>query len=154
MAAAQAGDQAAYEALLRDCVGVIARAARRQGVPADRVDDVVQDTLLTVHRARQTYDPARSFTAWLRVIAERRAIDLMRRTTRHAARELYAPLAYELHVDESAANARHAGGSAATGGLADAVAGLPVRQREAVQLLVLQEQSLAETAAVTGRSIG
>ena len=66
MAAAQTGDQAAYEALLRDCVGVIETVARRQGVPADRIDDVVQEALLTVHRARQTYDPARSFTAWLR----------------------------------------------------------------------------------------
>ena len=154
MAAAQTGDHAAYEALLRDCVGVIARAARRQGVPADRVDDVVQDTLLTVHRARQTYDPARSFTAWLRVIAERRAIDLMRRTGRHATREVHAPIAYELHADDSAAPARAADGTAASGGLAAAVADLPMRQREAVQLLVLQEQSLAETAAATGRSKG
>ncbi|HEV3372863.1 MAG TPA: sigma factor-like helix-turn-helix DNA-binding protein, partial [Xanthobacteraceae bacterium] len=34
------------------------------------------------------------------------------------------------------------------------VADLPLRQREAVQLLVLQERSLAETAAATGRSKG
>jgi RNA polymerase sigma factor (sigma-70 family) len=154
MAAAQAGDQAAYEALLRDCVGLIERVARRQGVPADRVGDVVQDTLLTVHRARQTYDPARSFNAWLRVIAERRAIDLMRRTGRHAAREVYAPLAYERHPDESAANLRTIYRAEATGGLADAVADLPLRQREAVQLLVLQERSLTETAAATGLSKG
>jgi hypothetical protein len=66
MAAAQAGDQVAYAALLRDCVGVIESVARRQGVPTGRIDDVVQDALLTVHRARQTYDAARSFTAWLR----------------------------------------------------------------------------------------
>jgi RNA polymerase sigma-70 factor (ECF subfamily) len=154
MVAAQAGDHAAYAALLRDCVSVIERTARRQGVPADRVDDVVQDTLLTVHRARQTYDPARSFTAWLRIIAERRSIDLMRRTGRHAAREVHAPLAYELHADDSAAQARAADRAAAGGGLAAAVADLPARQREAVELLVLQEQSLAVTAATTGRSKG
>ena len=104
MAAAQAGDQAAYGALLRDCVGVIEKVARRQSVPADRIDDVVQETLLTVHRTRQTYDPTRSFTAWLRVLAERRAVDLRRKTGRHAVREEHAPLAYERHVDESAAS--------------------------------------------------
>jgi RNA polymerase sigma-70 factor (ECF subfamily) len=154
MAAAQAGDRMAYEALLRDCVGVIESVARRQGVQADRIDDVVQDTLLTVHRARQTYDPARSFTAWLRVIAERRAVDLLRKTGRLRVREVHAPLAYEQHADESAAGRRAAAGGEVTHGLGEAVADLPLRQREAVQMLVLQERSLAETAAATGRSKG
>ena len=154
MRAAQAGDQAAYGSLLRDCVGLIERVARRQGVPADRVDDVVQDTLLTIHRARQTYDPARSFTAWLAVLAQRRAVDLMRKTGRSAAREVHAPLAYEGHADDSAASPRSAYGAEATSRLGEAVADLPLRQREAVQLLVLQERSLAETAATTGRSKG
>jgi RNA polymerase sigma factor (sigma-70 family) len=152
MAAAQAGDHAAYEALLRDCVGVIESVARRRGVSADRIDDVVQDTLLTIHRARQTYDPARPFTAWLRVIAERRAIDLMRRTGRHAVREVHAPLAYERHADEPAASLQAAYGAEAKGKLSDAVADLPPRQREAVQHLMLQERSLAEAAAATGRT--
>ena len=154
MTAAQAGDQGAYGALLRDCVGVIEMVARRQGVPPDRVDDVVQDTLLTIHRARQTYDPARSFTAWLAVLAERRAVDLMRKAGRHAAREVHAPLAYERHADESAASLRSPYGAEAAHRLGEAVADLPLRQREAVQLLVLQERSLAETAAATGRSKG
>jgi RNA polymerase sigma factor (sigma-70 family) len=154
MAAAQAGDQAAYGALLRDCVGVIEKVARRQGVPADRVDDVVQDTLLTIHRARQTYDPTRSFTAWLAVLAERRAVDLLRKAGRHAVREVHAPIAYESHADESAAVRGPAFGAEVSQRLGEAVADLPLRQREAVQLLVLQERSLAETAAATGRSKG
>jgi hypothetical protein len=54
MAAAQAGDGAAYQALLRDCIPVIQSIARRRGVAADHVDDVVQDVLLTIHRSRQT----------------------------------------------------------------------------------------------------
>jgi RNA polymerase sigma factor (sigma-70 family) len=155
MTAAQAGDQEAYGSLLRDCVGVIEKVARWQGVPADRIDDVVQDTLLTIHRARQTYDPTRSFNAWLAVLAQRRAVDLMRKTGRHAAREVHAPLAYEGHADKSAVvGARSAYGTEAAHRLGEAVADLPLRQREAVQLLVLQERSLAETAAATGRSKG
>src|SRR5712691_3126679 len=79
MVAAQAGDRAAYETLLRDCIPFITRVARGQGIRPDLIDDVVQETLLTVHQARQTYDPNRSFTAWLRTIARRRAIDGLRR---------------------------------------------------------------------------
>jgi RNA polymerase sigma-70 factor (ECF subfamily) len=71
MAAAQAGDRVAYETLLRECVSFIAGVARRQGVRRDGIDDVVQEVLLTVDRARATYDPRRSFDAWLRVIAEK-----------------------------------------------------------------------------------
>jgi RNA polymerase sigma factor (sigma-70 family) len=99
MAAAQAGDRAAYETLLQDCIPFIKMVARRRGVSFDRIDDVVRDTLLTVHRARQTYDPSRSFAAWLRTIAQRRAIDGLRRHNRHQSREIYAPLAYENHAD-------------------------------------------------------
>ena len=75
MAAAQAGDRSAYEALLRACTPFIKRVARHQGVHPDWIDDVVQETLLAIHGARRTYDPGRSFTAWLRTIAQRRAID-------------------------------------------------------------------------------
>ena len=73
MAAAQEGDRVAYEKLLRDCASLIASLTRRRGVPPDRVDDVVQEVLLTVHRARATYDPRRSFEAWLRIIVRRPA---------------------------------------------------------------------------------
>ena len=52
MAAAQSGDRVAYETLLRDCVPFIAGLACCRGIPADRTDDVVQETLLTLHRAR------------------------------------------------------------------------------------------------------
>src|SRR5271169_4790036 len=99
MVAAQAGDRGAYETLLRDCIPFIKRVARGRGIRSDFIDDVVQETLLTVHRARQTYDPNRSFTAWLRIIAERRAIDGLRRGGRTRTREIHAPLAYENHSD-------------------------------------------------------
>jgi hypothetical protein len=60
MAAAQVGDRVAYERLLHDCLPFIKWVARGQGVPFDFIDDVVQETLLTVHQARHTYDTNRS----------------------------------------------------------------------------------------------
>lgn len=154
MAAAQGGDRAAYEALLRDCVPLIKAVAGRRGVPPDRSDDVVQDVLLTIHRARQTYDPARSFTAWLCVIAERRAIDLLRQVRRHGAREFYVPLAFEAYPDEGADPTRGVEHAEASGRVTEALATLPPRQREAVEALVLKEQSLTEAAAATRRTKG
>jgi RNA polymerase sigma factor (sigma-70 family) len=154
MAAAQAGDRSAYEALLRDCVPIIQAVARRQGVPSDQVDDVVQEVLLSVHRARQTYDPARSFTAWLQVIAERRAIDHLRRANRQRSREIYAPLDYQGHPDPAADPSRGVQQSDVAARVDRALAGLPKGQREAVKHLIIEERSLSDTAALTRRTEG
>jgi RNA polymerase sigma factor (sigma-70 family) len=154
MASAQAGDRTAYEALLRECVSLVKVFAAGQGVPPDYVDDVVQDVLLTIHRARHTYDPARSFTGWLRVIAERRSIDLLRRIGRQRAREIHSQLAFESYADKSADPTRLGRDAAASSRVYAAMATLPERQREAVQVLVLQDQSLTDAAIVTRRSKG
>jgi RNA polymerase sigma factor (sigma-70 family) len=155
MASAQAGDRASYEALLKECVPLVKSIADRQGVPSDHVDDVVQDVLLTIHRARQTYDPARSFNGWLRIIAERRSIDVLRRVGRQRAREVHAPVAFESFADENV-DLSHSGrrDSHASNRVRAALATLPERQREAVQVLVLQDQSLAEAAVLTRSSKG
>jgi RNA polymerase sigma-70 factor (ECF subfamily) len=151
MAAAQAGDRAAYEDLLRACIPLIRRVARGQGVGPDGLDDVVQETLLSIHQARHTYDPRRSIMAWLRMIAQRRAIDALRRR-KLRAREVYAPIAYENHPDHSGDIKTVAFESRDK--LSAAVQSLPVRQREAVDLLVFQSRSLASAAIATGRSTG
>ena len=154
MAAAQAGDGVAYEALLRACVPIIKSVARRRGVSAHRIDDVVQDVMLTVHPARQTYDPNRSFTAWLCVITDRRAIDLHRRTRRQDVREVHAPLAFESYADQAADPAQGLVHADSTRTVTRVLARLPPRQREAVQQLVLEERSLADAAALTRRTVG
>jgi RNA polymerase sigma factor (sigma-70 family) len=154
MAAAQRGDRSAYEKLLRDCVPFIAAVARRRGVPPDRADDVVQEALLTIHKARATYDPRRSFDAWLRVIVERRAVDVLRQTYRHGTREVHAPLAYDSFADEDVNLAAGIEHDESAGRVHAAVAELPKSQREAVRHLMLEEKSLDDAAASTGRSKG
>ena len=154
MVAAQAGDRAAYETLLRDCIPFIQRVARAQGVPSDFVDDVVQETLLTIHQARQTYDPSRSFTAWLRTIAQRRAIDGLRRGGRTRKREIHKPLAYQSYADPGGDPEQAAFQIGHAEVLNSAIGKLPTRQREAVEHLALQGQSLTQAATATGRSTG
>ena len=153
MVAAQAGDREAYSALLRECVPFIRKVASRRAT-ADRLDDIVQETLMTLHRARSTYDPGRSFIAWLRVIADRRAIDVMRRVAREAGREIHAPLQYDQHPDHTADPAIAEDREATAFQVNQVVATLPLGQRQAVQYLVLQEQTLASAARETGRSEG
>lgn len=153
MAAAQAGDGEAYRRLLRACLPVVAGMARAQGVRPDAVDDVVQDVLLTIHRARATYDPGRPFLPWLRAITQRRAIDGMRRAGRRP-REVHDPIAYEAEADGGPAPGAGLEARDRARVLARAVAALPEGQRQAVEHLALGERSLDEAAELTGRSKG
>jgi RNA polymerase sigma factor (sigma-70 family) len=153
MAAAQGGDRVAYERVLADSVGLIRAVARRQGVSVDQIDDVVQETLLTVHRVRHTYDPSRSYDAWLSAIAGRRAVDGLRSQGRRGRRELHDERAYETHADADDATAATER-EQQTRRLREAIATLPPGQREAVEQLGLKERSLAEAAAHTGRQTG
>jgi len=153
MRAAQAGDRAAYDALLRSCIPLIKHMARRHGIRSHSVDDVVQDTLLTLHRARYAYDPSRSFTGWLSTIARRRAIDGLRRIGRADAREIHAPLAYENHPDASGDSARATVELDQIARLGAALRELAAPQRQTVDV-VLRSRSFACAAAAVGRSPG
>lgn len=154
MKAAQAGDRNAYESLLRASIPFIKMVARKQGVSPDFVEDVVQDTLLTVHRIRQSYDPARPFAAWLRTIAQRRAIDIMRSRGRTSSREIYEPLTIESLPDPTGTPEDQADQTDCRSLLGAAVASLPARQREAVEQLALKGRSLVDAAVAIGLTPG
>lgn len=148
MARAQGGDGAAYVRLLEAVTPVLrARVARWHREPADQ-EDVVQDILLTLHTIRHTYDPARPFAPWLFAIANRRAVDRVRRQSRRHARE--TPLRDEHEaVPEGHSDADHD-----TIGLDAVVRTLPAGQRAAIRLLRLEEMSLREASAASGMTIG
>ena len=152
MTAAQDGDRAAYDRLLREIVPFVRALAMRRHRTPDWAEDAVQDVLLTVHRVRHTYDPRRPFKPWLTTIAHRRCVDLLRRRGRTTANETSDETAYETFADPAANRAMEVYGAA--DGLGEAIASLPAQQREAVELLKLREMSLAEASRASGRSAG
>lgn len=150
MVRAQQGDQRAYEELLqllaRDARGFV---GRRVGW-TDWVEDVVQEALLTVHRARHTYDPARPFAPWFYAIVNSRLIDALRSRKRLAQREVMdgAP------PDRQAAPSAEGGRSDVSETLARAVSNLPRVQREVVSLLKYEDLSVREVASRLGMTEG
>lgn len=148
MARAQSGDRDAYRRLLTAVTPYVrARAVVRLG-SLEEVEDAVQDTLLTIHEARQSYDPAHPFGPWLAAIADRRIADRLRRIRRRdrlreAAGEVVsdAPVRQDKTVLDSRA-------------LDAALSELTAEQVQAIRLLKLEERSLADASATTGQSIG
>jgi len=159
MSAAQDGDRTAYDRLLRQIIPIVRACARRHCQNAADIEELVQETLLTVHRVRHTYDPRRPFLPWLTAIAVRRAIDGLRRRSRigrHEATQLSQlelDAASELHDHADEAQAIEEAASAGPR-LAELLQRLPARQREALQMLKLREMSLAEAALATGQTVG
>ena len=96
MRLAQAGDQAAYASLLVLLTSTTRQFARARLGAVPWIDDVVQETLLAVHRARQTYDPARPFAPWFYAVASSRMIDVIRRERRVTSREIPSDVLPEL----------------------------------------------------------
>lgn len=153
MAAAQAGDRQAYATLLREVAPFARRIAGRYLGPTD-AEDAVQEILITLHAVRHTYDPARPFRPWLATLASRRIIDLLRRRGRRHAPEVELGDEIEALVGGDDGPAALAARVVDIRELRAAVAELPRRQREAVELLRLREMTLEEAARASGQTTG
>jgi RNA polymerase sigma-70 factor (ECF subfamily) len=145
MVRAQAGDQQAYRRLLEDVRDGLGGFLGRRLADPDDVADVLQETLLAVHRARHTYDPARPFGPWLLAIARHALVDHVRRASRRGAREVSEDLL-----------PRHAMAAEAEGSpdLGAALARLPPAQREAFEMLKLDGLSVRVAAERAGTTPG
>lgn len=148
MRLAQGGDQAAYAELLGVLTSVTRQFARGKSGDVPWVEDVVQETLISVHRARHTYDLTRPFAPWFYAIAAHRVVDVYRRERRVASREMGSDELPE----------RGAPGVVARAGGVDmdvvraALAALPSRQREIVEGLKLRDESVRDLAGRLGMS--
>jgi RNA polymerase sigma-70 factor (ECF subfamily) len=152
MAAAQGGDGAAYRRLLGAVAPFVRYAGRRRGLDAAAAEDLAQDVLLTLHRVRHTYDPGRPFVPWLLAITQRRMIDLYRRDRRIRAQEMVLPDLLETFADPAANQILDTAEQREL--LLQAMAELPPKQREALELVKLGELSVAEAATRSGQSPG
>lgn len=145
MARAQAGDREAYNQLLRALVPAIRALIRKKIADEALVEDVIQETLLAIHRVRHTYDPLRPLLPWVAAIASARAIDALRQHGRN--REVQDDDAMNL---QAAATEETDRGTDQLNGILQS---LPVRQREIVESVHLREQSLAQAAAEKNLSV-
>jgi RNA polymerase sigma factor (sigma-70 family) len=80
------GDARAYSTLMGELSRHLrAYYLRRLGEARDDAEDLVQETLIAMHRRRDSYDPSQPLTAWVYAIARYRLIDHFRRRKVRAA---------------------------------------------------------------------
>jgi DNA-directed RNA polymerase specialized sigma24 family protein len=75
-----AGDAGAYQAFLQDVSAHVRAFLRRRSTRLpDEVEDLVQETLLAIHKQRHTFDPTQPLSAWVHAIAKYKLIEVFRR---------------------------------------------------------------------------
>lgn len=150
MASAQRGDSEAYEALLSDVIPGLRSFVRARLRDASGEEDVVQNVLMSIHRARHTYQRGRPFGAWMRAIARNAVVDAQRARGRRALREVPAPETDTFAAPE--VDPPHT--EELSPGMKRALESLPPSQRQAVELIHVRELSVAEAAAAVGVTPG
>jgi RNA polymerase sigma-70 factor, ECF subfamily len=135
---AQGGDQAAYDRFLREASAVLRAFLWKRMAPAsDRVEDVLQETLLTVHRARHSFLAGRPIGPWLYAICEHRMAEFFRRYRRVERVEISSDLHAIEITDQSLPQAEGLGAL-----VCEALMKLPSRQRVIIEFLKLQDLSV------------
>jgi RNA polymerase sigma-70 factor (ECF subfamily) len=154
MRAAQGGDQFAYAQLLNALTPLLRRSIKRWRpfLKPEDVEDLVQDTLLSLHEARATYNPVRPLLPWVMAIARNRMIDGARRYLSRTAREVVVDQLPETFSDDETNMID--GGYGDPEALQMAITALPPGQRQAIELMKLQELSLKEASERSGQSVG
>lgn len=139
-------DEAIAEAFDRYAAAVYA-AARRVLVDRSAAQDVVQDVFVTLWQRPDRYDEARGpLRSYLTVLAQRRALDVLRSELRRTARERR----HELGPPEQVTPAQAADAIAVADVVREAVITLPPEQRQVVELAYFRGLTYRQVAVAIG----
>ncbi|MBB5517864.1 RNA polymerase sigma factor [Amphiplicatus metriothermophilus] len=143
VAAARAGDRAAFDRLAARWAPRLYRHACRLLGDAEAAEDAAQEGWADIARGLSRLEDAALFPAWALRIVTRRCADGIRRGGRE--RRAWEALAREPESPDRGAHAIEARADGAP--LVRALAALPAEQRATVALFYLEDLSVAEIAA-------
>ena len=145
MAAAQRGNGGAYTRLLTEVDGWLRRYYARR-LPPSMVEDAAQDTLLTLHVRRHTYEPGRPFKAWVAGIARYKWIDRLRALERDPAAPSSEAMSEDIAIDD------HGPAIICALLLRELLSQLRPSESEVIRLVKLEGLSIEEASERTGQS--
>jgi RNA polymerase sigma-70 factor (ECF subfamily) len=149
-----AGDLAAFTEVHAAVRPRVARALARLTHQHAAAEDLAQETMMRIYRARATWRPGARVLPWSYAIARRLFIDRVRRHRREqAASDALAHLAPRGGGGGARGDA-HLAARRKAAALAATVERMPARQREVLQLVCFDGKSLAEASAQLGETNG
>jgi RNA polymerase sigma-70 factor (ECF subfamily) len=149
VAIAQRHDRAAFAALFSHFAPRVKSYLMRTGTSASLAEEVAQETMLTVWRKAEQFDPARaSASTWVFTIARNLRIDAARRTRDPAS--IAAEIEPEAVEEPFAAVARRQSQVM----IREALKQLPAEQREVLALSFFEDRPHSEIAATLKIPLG
>lgn len=100
MQEAQQGNKASYRALLEESARITRAFLARRLSNTSELEDVVQEVLIAIHKARHTYQSKRPYKPWLYALANYKLNDYLRGHYRRASREELTDTLPETAADE------------------------------------------------------
>ncbi len=146
------GDVAAFQAVYDALAPVLLRCLLRWVSDRALAEDLVQETFLRVHRARDTYRTGAPVGPWVLTIGRRLAIDAHRRRSARRERGTSDGRVPEVAVSPEPASDEPPAGLIEA--VRAAVEALPESQRRVVAMHKLEGRSMAEVARVLGINEG
>lgn len=142
----QAGDKRAYIELLHSIEQVIIPYLYKRIFNKNAIDDILQIILIAVDKAKASYRPDAPFLPWLYAIAQYKVIDYIRAEERKNSTETeFEPISETFSAPETNKDTEDA-----IELIHKALADLPEKKRQVVQLLKIEGYSLEEVAEKTG----
>lgn len=138
----QSGDPISYRILLHRLHSYIHSVLSRELKQRNHIDDLIQEVLLSVHKARFTYDPSKPFKPWLHAIIRYRMIDSIRILRTSSRLEVLYDFLPEAEVPQH----RCSEDEEKLQNLKLALNKLSGKQRKVVELLKLDGLSIKEVA--------
>lgn len=148
MAAYVAGDEAAFQELFHRLAPILLRVMEKQLQTREDANDLVQQTFLQLHRARNDFKPGAKLRPYLFTIA----INLKRELFRRAKRRPEAPLELDGRSDPSMGPRGQEKAEAARV-LRHALLAIPEDQAEVIALHWFEGLSFQEVSEVVGASL-
>ena len=145
MRQAQVGDSRAYRLLLKESAALLTRFLGKGLRNASEVEDVVQEVLISLHKARHTYDSSRPFKPWLFAIARFRLSEYWRRAYADKLRQ-----AVDITEVENSLAAPVTNSGDAYEYLAEGLSALPKKQADIVRLIHVDGYTARQAAGKLG----
>jgi RNA polymerase sigma-70 factor (ECF subfamily) len=140
------GENAAFSQVYNELAPRVLRLLLARGCARTAAEDLLQQTFLHMHRARNRYHSGQDVAPWAFSIARRLCVDHWRRQQRERADS------WQIACERCDPEVQAIAAEAATQ-LTRAIAQLPAAQRGAFELVRLHGLSLAEAAASLGTSV-
>ena len=139
------GDQRAYAVLLQETARLLRPFLARRLNSGSEVDDLLQEILISIHKARHTYDGERPYKPWAYAIAKFRLQDHLRA---HYADQLHH--AVELSEVENDLQENVTKSDISYESISGEIEKLPPRQAAILQMMHQEGYTAKEVAEKTG----